>query len=72
MSSTKIEGIAIPNLDHGDRKSSYHVRQITTNSCKLVALNLIWNCVKDIRVKKIFKQIKFEGVWDSLEVRNVF
>ena len=72
MSSTKLEGIAKPSLDHGDRKSSYHVRQITTNFCNLVALNLIWNCVKDIRVKKIFKKIKFEGVWGSLEARNVF
>ena len=41
MSSTKLEGIAKPSLDHGDRKSSYHVRQITTNFCNLVALNLI-------------------------------
>ena len=32
----------------------------------LVAPILGWNCVKDLRVTKIVKQIKFEGVWDKL------
>ena len=55
-----------------DRKSSYHVRQISALFCKLVALNLGQNCVKDIKVTKIVKQIKFQGTWAILEAKNYF
>ena len=38
----------------------------------LVAPILGWNCVKDLRVTKIVKQIKFEGVWDKLVAKLCF
>ena len=43
--------------------SSYQLRQVLANFCKLVTLILAYNCVKGLRVTKIVKQIKFEGVW---------
>ena len=53
-----------------DRENSYQVRQILAVFCILVALILVWNCVKGLRVTKIVKQIKFEGVWGKLEARS--
>ena len=29
------------------------------------------NCVKGLRVTKIFKEIKFEGVWNELESKKI-
>ena len=55
-----------------DRESCYQVRQILALFCKLATLILNSNCVKDIRVTKIAKEIKFEGVCDQLEARNSF
>ena len=55
-----------------DRKSSYHVRQILTLFGKLVTLIWGWNCVKYLRVTKIVKQIKFEGMWSELDAKNCF
>ena len=54
-----------------DRKSSYHVRQIQTLFCNLVALILGESYVKDLRVTKIVKQIKCEGSWSGLEAKTV-
>ena len=53
-----------------NRESSYGVRQILALFFILVALILVWNCVKGLKVTKIVKQIKFEGVWGKLEAKN--
>ena len=47
--------------------SSYQVRQILALFWKLLPLILRWNYVKDLRVIKIIKQIKFEEVWGELK-----
>ena len=36
--------------------------------CKLVALILGEKCVKDLKITKIVKQIKFKGTWGMLDV----
>ena len=54
-----------------DRKSSYHVRIILGLFCHSVALILGLNSVKDLRVTKNVKEIKFEGVWGELESKKV-
>ena len=53
-------------------KSCYQVRQILALFCYLNAL--IWgkNCVKDIKVTNIVKEIKVEEVWIKLEAKNCF
>ena len=48
--------------------SSYQLRQVLANFCKLVTLILAYNCVKGLRVTKIVKQIKFEGVWGESSI----
>ena len=48
--------------------SSYQLRQVLANFCKLVTLILAYNCVKGLRVTKIVKQIKFEGVWGDSSI----
>ena len=53
-----------------DQESSTWVRQILALFCILLALILDWNCVKGLRVIKIVKQIKFEGIWGKLEAKN--
>ena len=53
-----------------DRKSNYWVRQFLALFCILVALILGWNFAKSLRVTKIVKQIKFEGVCDRSEAKN--
>ena len=53
-------------------KSSYHVSQILTLFRKLVTLILGWNCVKDLRVTKIVREIQFEETWGVLEAKNCF
>ena len=35
--------------------------------CHLIVLILGQNSVKDLRITKIVKEIKFEGVWGDLE-----
>ena len=55
-----------------DRKSSYQVRQILALFCNLIALILGWHCVKGLRVNKIVKEIKFEGIWGELAVKKCF
>ena len=55
-----------------DRKSSYIVRQILALFCNLIALILEWHCVKGLRVNKIVKKIKFEGIWGELAVKKCF
>ena len=55
-----------------DRESIYKVRQILALSCNLIALTLSYNCVKGLRVIKIIKEIKFEGVWGKFEAKNCF
>ena len=54
------------------RESSYQVRQILALFCKLVALILGQNCVKDLSVTKIVKQIKFEGGLRWVGSKNLF
>ena len=45
-------------------------RQILALFCNLVALILGLKWVKGLRVTKIVKEIKFEGVWGELEAKN--
>ena len=54
-----------------DRESSYHVRIIYGLFCHSIALNLGLNSVKDLRVTKNVKGIKFEGVWGELESKKI-
>ena len=64
----------MPNFDVSENieKTTYHVRQISTLFCKLVSLILGLNCVKELRVTKVVKQIKFKRTWGELEARNYF
>ena len=55
-----------------DRKSSYHVRQLSALFCNLVALILGSNCAEVLRVTKIVKEIKFEGAWGKLDAKTCF
>ena len=52
-----------------DRESSSWIIQNLELFCILVALILVWSCVKKLRVTKIVKQIKFE---DVLKVQFLF
>ena len=54
-----------------DRESSYHVRITLGHFCHSIALILGWNSVKELRVTKNVKEIKFEGVWGDLESKKV-
>ena len=54
-----------------DRESSYHVTIILGLFCHSIALILALNSVKDLRVTKNVKEIKFEGVWGELESKKV-
>ena len=71
-SQTKIESLSIPKLDltEKDRKTSFQVQQVSAPFCKVVALILGQNCLKGLRVTKIMKQVKFEGVWGQSEAKN--
>ena len=40
--------------------------------CNLIALVLVYNSVKDLRVTKTVKEIKFEGIWGELESKKCF
>ena len=55
-----------------DPESSYHVGIILGLFCHWITLSLGLNSVKDIRVTKNAKEIKFEGVWGELESKKVF
>ena len=55
-----------------DRESIYQVRQILARFCISVALIVGLNWIKGLRVTKIVKQIKFEGVSGELEVQKLF
>ena len=59
-------------LQHKDQNSSYKVRQILALFYNLLALILGSNCVKGLRVSKIVKQIKFQGVWGKLTAKLHF
>ena len=54
-----------------DGESSYQVTIILGLFCNSIALILDLNSVKDFRVTKNVKEIKFEGVWGELESRKV-
>ena len=54
-----------------DRESCYHVTIILGLFCHSIALILGLNSVKDLRVTKNVKEIKFEGVWGELESEKV-
>ena len=54
-----------------DRESSYHVTIIVVLFCHSIALILALNSVKDLRVTKNVKEIKFGGVWGELESKKV-
>ena len=53
-----------------DVKSSYLVKQILELFRKFVTLTLGSNCVKDLGVTKIVKEIKFKGTWRKLEPKK--
>ena len=53
-------------------KSSYQVREAFAPFCNLIALTLGYNSVERLRLTKIVKEIKFEGVWDELQPRKFF
>ena len=55
-----------------DWKGSYQVTQVLALFCILIPLILDWKCVTDIRVKKIDKEIMFEGIWAELVAKNSF
>ena len=48
------------------------MRQILALFCNLIAPILRYTCVKSLRVTKIVKEIKFEGVWGKLEAKDYF
>ena len=54
-----------------DGESSYQVRIFEGLFCHSIALILGLDSVKDFRVTKNVKEIKFEGVWGELESRKV-
>ena len=54
-----------------DRESSYHVKITLGLFCHPIALILGLNSVKDLRVTKNVKEIKFKGVWGELESKKV-
>ena len=54
------------------RKSSYQVRQILAFFSDLIALILGDKHVKGSRVRKIVKEINFEGVLEELESKKMF
>ena len=54
-----------------DEESSYQVRIILGLFCHWMALILGLNNVKDFRVAKNVKEIKFEGFWGELDSRKV-
>ena len=54
-----------------DRESSYHVTIIVGLFCHSIALIFALNSVKDLRVTKNVKEIKFGGVWGELESKKV-
>ena len=53
-----------------DRESSYDARIILGVFCNSIALILGSNSVKDLRVTKNVKEIKFEAVWGDLELKK--
>ena len=50
-----------------DRKSSYPARQDFAVFSNLIALYSGLKSVKILRVSKLAKEIRFEGVWDQLD-----
>ena len=54
-----------------DQKSSWKVRDILGLFCHLISLIFGQNSVKDLRVTKNLKEIKFEGVLGELEKKIV-
>ena len=54
-----------------DPESSYHVTRFLGLFCHSIALILGLNSVKDLRVTKNVKEIKFGGVWGELESKKV-
>ena len=55
-----------------DPESNYQARLNLGLFSHLIVLFLHQNCVKGLRVTKIFKEIKFEGVWNELESKKFF
>ena len=55
-----------------DRESSYQVRPILAPFCKLVSLILGYNCFKGLRLTKIVKQIRSEGVLGQFRNKKLF
>ena len=53
------------------KRSGKQVRIILGLFCHSVALILGLNSLKDLRVTKNVKEIKFEGVWGELESKKV-
>ena len=55
-----------------DRERNYQARLNLGLFSHLIVLFLHQVCVKGLRVTKIFKEIKFEGVWNELESKKFF
>ena len=53
-------------------KSSYQVKEILALFCYLIPLILGLSSVEGLRVTKIVKEVKFEGVWSELESKRSF
>ena len=64
--------LLMPNFNLSNQSSIYQVRQIFALFYNLIALTLGSNSVKDLRITKIAKEIKFEGVFGELESKQSF
>ena len=48
------------------------MKEAFAHFCNLIALTLGQNNGKSLRLNKVVKEIKLEGVWDELGLRKVF
>ena len=64
--------LLMPNFNLSNQSSIYQVRQIFALFYDLIALTLGSNSVKDLRITKIAKEIKFERVFGKLESKQSF
>ena len=67
ISNFKLEMLLIPNFEVSE---SYQLREDFSLFCNLIALYLVWNSVKNFRVTKIVKEVKFGGVWHDLVLKK--
>ena len=55
-----------------DWKSSYQIKEVLALFCLSIALMVGYNCVKELRVTKIVKEIKFERIWGWTRIKKCF